>query len=214
MKCMSKILFIVGWVVSACSAAVGEMDTPETNTADQADSGVRFELSAEYPIAVLSGYEDVVIAYFAAVNGDAEAQFQIGSLLDAGDRVPRDDVRAAYWYWRAAEQGHVKSEINLGVKYLRGDGVFRDAYEAFRLLRSAATKGHAVAQHNLGLMYYYGEGVEQTDLVQAHAWLSMAAESRPQPAAQIRDRIALEMTADQLADADVLFQEYLKTYGP
>ena len=214
MKCMSRMVFIVGWIVSACPPAVGEIDTPETNTADQADSGVRFELGAEYPIVVLRGYEDVVIAYFAAVNGDAEAQFQIGSLLDAGDRVPRDDVRAAYWYWRAAEQGHVKSEINLGVKYLRGDGVFRDAYEAFRLLRSAATKGHAIAQHNLGLMYYYGDGVEQSDLVRAYAWLSMAAEARPQPAGEIRDSIAQEMTSDQLADADVLFQEYLKTYGP
>jgi hypothetical protein len=44
------------------------------------------------------------------------------------------------------------------------------------LLRGKAEKGNVLAQYNLGLAYAEGRGV-QTDLVEAYAWLRLAAEN-------------------------------------
>jgi TPR repeat protein len=48
-----------------------------------------------------------------AQAGDAEAQFNLGVMYDRGQGVPQDDVQAAEWYRKAAEQGHAAAQNNL-----------------------------------------------------------------------------------------------------
>ena len=94
-----------------------------------------------------------------AQQGDARAQFLLGSLYAQGQGVPQDYSAAAQWFRRAAEQGHVGAQFNLGVRYHEGRGVPRDAIQAAEWFRRAAQQGFARAQYNLGVLYANGDGV-------------------------------------------------------
>ena len=100
--------------------------------------------------------------------------------------------------WRRS-QDDPEALTNLAGMYQQGRGVKRDVAQAFQLCRKAAEAGYATAQHNLGLMYANGEGVAR-DYVSAYAWWELAADEIAN-AASLRDRMAKEMTPDQLARA-------------
>jgi len=80
----------------------------------------------------------------AARAVDAEAQYELGKMLER-----RDAVSAVEWYRKAAEQGHAEAQYNLGLMYTYGDGVVQDAVEAVAWFRKAAEQGHAQAQRRL-----------------------------------------------------------------
>ena len=69
--------------------------------------------------------------------------------------------------------------------------------------RPLAEQGHAEAQFNLGVMHYEGWGVPW-DIVQAHMWLSLAADHASADDRDIwvgeRDTEAKAMTPEQIAD--------------
>jgi TPR repeat protein len=99
----------------------------------------------------------------------------------------------------AAAQDDPEATSNLGSMYLQGRSVKRDLMQAFQLFRKAAERGYAVAQNNLALMYANGQAVAR-DYVWAYAWMDLAANELP-ASAQLRERIAKEMTAEQIAQA-------------
>ena len=108
-----------------------------------------------------------------AQQGDARAQFLLGSLYAQGHGVPQDYNAAAQWFRQAAEQGHVGAQFNLGVRYHEGRGVPRTRP---RLRRGFARprRGFARAQYNLGVLYANGDGVPR-DASQAAEWFRQAA---------------------------------------
>ena len=55
-----------------------------------------------------------------AAQGNADAQFILGSMYADGDGVPRDDAAAVKWYREAADQGHADAQVNLGRMYSVG----------------------------------------------------------------------------------------------
>ena len=63
-----------------------------------------------------------------AEQGDASAQFNLGSRYDNGLGVPQDDAEAVRWYRLAADQGQVDAQVSLGVMYETGRGVRRRFY--------------------------------------------------------------------------------------
>lgn len=149
----------------------------------------------------------------AAEQGDAESQNNLGTLYATGQGVPRDDAEAVRWYGLAAKQEDPEGLTNLAMMYLQGRGVKRDPPRAFRLCRQAAEAGHPAARQNLALMYANGDGVER-DYVAAYLWLDLAA-GEMDSAASLRDRLAKEMTPDQLARArDLAAQKRKPTNTP
>lgn len=94
----------------------------------------------------------------AAVQGDAEAQFNLGVSYDNGKGVPKDYQQAVSWYRKAAEQGHAKAQFNLGMSYANGQGVPKDDQQAIAWLRKSAEQGDVNAQFNLGVIYGVGSG--------------------------------------------------------
>ncbi len=75
-----------------------------------------------------------------AEEGDAQAQYELGSKYHAGSEVKRDSAVAAQWYEKAAVQGFPHAQHALGILYFLGDGVERDekrAYAWLLLARSA-----------------------------------------------------------------------------
>ena len=110
-----------------------------------------------------------------ALQGIADAQYNLGVMYGTGQGVPEDDRQAAYWYRQAAEQGDADAQNNLGFMYDHGEGVPEDDRQAVYWYRQAAEQGHAAAQYNLGFMYDHGEGVPEDDR-QAVYWYRQAAE--------------------------------------
>ena len=111
----------------------------------------------------------------AAVQGDAEAQFNLGVSYDNGKGVPKDYQQAVSWYRKAAEQGHAKAQFNLGMSYANGQGVPKDDQQAIAWLRKSAEQGDVNAQFYLGVSYVSGQGKAQ-DYQRAATWFRKSAE--------------------------------------
>ena len=94
--------------------------------------------------------------------------------------VPKDYTEAAKWYLKAANQNAQYDEDKKCV---------------------------ATAQGNLGRMYYSGVGVPQ-DFVEAYKWLNLAAANGLTLARFWRDRVAEQMTPDQIAEAQELSRQF------
>ena len=116
-----------------------------------------------------------------ADNGDAEAQAKLGDCYFYGNGVPQNQVEAAKWFWKAAEQGNVVGQFFVGQLYAQGLGVPKDAGRAFGWYRKAAEQGYARAQFNLGVCYDEGSGVPQ-DYAEAAKWYRRAADQNFAPA--------------------------------
>ncbi|MDA9260795.1 sel1 repeat family protein, partial [Puniceicoccaceae bacterium] len=126
-----------------------------------------------------------------------------------GRGVPQDDVEAAKWYRKAAEQGHVEAQYNLGYMYDFGyGGVPEDDTEAVKWYRKAAEQGYAQAQYNLGMAYYYGHGVPE-DYVESYMWLNLAAAQGDENAKHNKGILSKQMTKEQIAEAQKLSREWL-----
>ena len=137
-------------------------------------------------IGVPEDHEAAVKWYrMAALQGDAEAQFQLGQIYHIGTAFPEYSeekykwylkVEAALkWYRMAAEQGHVDAQFKLGYMYLNEQGTPKWDYKAAaKWLRKAAEQGDAKAQHHLGMLHFAGIGVRES-LEEANKTICMMA---------------------------------------
>jgi TPR repeat protein len=94
-----------------------------------------------------------------AGQGDASAQYDLGSIYYFGKGVPRDAKVAIEWFSKAAAQGHAGAQFYLGAITYNGQYVPRDYEKAFDFFSMAAAQGNRNAKTNLGVMYKNGEGV-------------------------------------------------------
>ena len=62
----------------------------------------------------------------AAEQGNADVQYNLGTIYGAGRGVPQDDAEAARWLRLAAEQGDALAQFDLGVMYVTGGGIPQD----------------------------------------------------------------------------------------
>jgi TPR repeat protein len=84
-----------------------------------------------------------------AIQGDQNAQYELGALYYSGNEVKQDYSQAALWYRRAAEQGNVDAQFSLGNMFLMGEGIAQDDSQATHWYALAAKQGHNSAKHNL-----------------------------------------------------------------
>jgi len=110
-----------------------------------------------------------------AENGDARAQYLLGSLCESGAGALQHLPEAVKWYQKAAFQGVAQAQLALGLKYLHGQGVAQNDMEALLWLRKAGEQGQAEAQYQLGNLHREGKGTPR-DLLQASKWYRKAAE--------------------------------------
>jgi TPR repeat protein len=119
----------------------------------------------------------------------------------------KSEEKHAEWK-QQAEAGDAKGQYLLGVMYAIGDGVPKDAAKAAEWQQKAAAQGNADAQYILGFMYGEGQGVPK-NYVLAHMWTNIAVTSATGSKEQkefikLRDSLAENMTAQQLAEAQEL----------
>ena len=104
-----------------------------------------------------------------AVNGDDEAQFEVGSRYFRGVGIKKDYKLAVKWFEKSAISGNPHAECSLGFCYYNGEGVKRNYNEALSWFIKAAEQGSAEAQNQIGVIYTQGLGTNQ-DLEQARLW--------------------------------------------
>ena len=76
-----------------------------------------------------------------AIEGDADAQFELAGLYAEGDGVKQDLTEAVKWYHKAAEQGHDGAQFKLGLSYQNGKGVPKSDTDAYIWLNISAENG-------------------------------------------------------------------------
>ena len=123
-----------------------------------------------------------------AKGGNAEAQYNLGSMYYFVNGVAVDFAKSFEFRLRAAEQGHAGAELDLGEMYANGEGVAKDATEAIFWFRKSAEHGDAVAQYELGRSYQEGSGVA-VDKKKALVWYLKAASNGQGEAAYLAGRM-------------------------
>lgn len=156
--------------------------------------------------------EAIKILIPLSLNGDADAQFDLGDLYFNGKGVKKDDAEAARLFKLAAAQGHARAQFYLGDMYSAGRGVLQDYVEAAKWYKLAAAQGDADAQVSFGDMYADGIGVIKS-LVKAHMWYNLAETNIDsgffRNKAGLRDALAKQMTQQQIVQAQKLARECL-----
>ena len=77
-----------------------------------------------------------------AKQGNARAQFFLGTMYDKGDGVPQDYKTAVKWYRLAAKQGNANAQTLLGTMYGQGKGVLKDFVYAHMWENIASSNGN------------------------------------------------------------------------
>ncbi len=147
----------------------------------------------------------------AADHGDAKAEQHIGTLFAKGLGVQQSEAEADKWFLKAAEHGNAESQFLIGFRYRDGWGGPPNYPESLKWLRKAAEQGNTSAMGALAIAYKTGEGVPE-DNVRAHMWYnlqnSLSTKAYEQNISkQMRDRIAAQMTPQQIEEARKLAQE-------
>ena len=81
-----------------------------------------------------------------AEEGDAQAQYFVGSMLVDGMGVPVDPAKGAYWLEQAISKKYYKAATTLGKMYMSGYGVTMDTDKGAKyilLSESLATEDDA-----------------------------------------------------------------------
>ena len=134
-----------------------------------------------------------------AAQGNADAQSDLGLMYADGQGTPQDYAEGVRLFRKAAEQGYAEAQFNLGLMYNQGLGMPQDYAEAVRWFRKAAEQGNAKAQFILGVRYHQGQGTPQ-DYAEAYKWYNLAASQGEAGASAYRDKLALSMTPEQIAE--------------
>lgn len=100
------------------------------------------------PPVVVADYH---VQYFSqrADQGDAVAQFTLGTYYEHGWGVVRDYTEAAKWYRRSAQQGYAAAQNRLGDYFYNGFAVPQDYAKAVDWYGKAAAQGYPPAVRSL-----------------------------------------------------------------
>ncbi len=110
----------------------------------------------------------------ASLQGNAQAQYLLGSWYQQGiGQTLGDDAAATKWY-ASAQAHYAPAAVALGFM----EETINDRYDLARqAYEQAANTGNAMAQYNLGLMYAQGKGCP-VDFAAAKLWFAKAADQK------------------------------------
>jgi TPR repeat protein len=141
--------------------------------------------------------------------GNSQAQYMLGRLA-LETKNPPDHSTAVYWFKIASESNHIESQEMLGALLFSGLGVPPNPKEAAILWYKAAMAGSSKAQASLGVLYALGSGVPK-NAIEAYKWLTISAMSGNEAARiQRDDSIALQMTANEIREAQKKVEALIK----
>ncbi len=128
---------------------------------------------------------------------------------EARDLMESGQFKEAYdALWPAARSGNADAEELIGVMYALGLGVEKDPIRAFDWYLRSAMKGHPGAQSGVGWYYEVGIGMPAPDLVRAYLWYVLSAIGGDPDAAISQEEVVKKMTAEEIAKAHELIDDY------
>lgn len=142
-----------------------------------------------------------------AERGTAEDQYNLGMRYERGVTVPQSYTDAVHWYRLAAMQGYREGQYKLCEMSERGQGLPQDYQEALRWCGLAAEQGHGRAMFIIGRLHHTAHGAPH-DLVRAHMWYNLATAHGYEDGKKWRDRVADDMSASEIAEAQKLAREW------
>jgi TPR repeat protein len=105
--------------------------------------------------------------YRVAATQDPEIATHLADTLREGKTVPKDEMEAAQWYRRAAEQKEPKAVSAWALMLVDGGIVPRDRARGLALLQQLADEGYSSADLQLGQLLEAGRGGAAPDLAGA-----------------------------------------------
>ena len=78
----------------------------------------RFIIILAIAIFTTTVYADFKSIKQQAKQGDAQAQYALGTIYLKGLSVPKDLTKASHWVKKSANQGHMEAQYTLGAMYL------------------------------------------------------------------------------------------------
>ena len=102
--------------------------------------------------------QEVELFKKSALQGNAEAQSNLGVMYENGHGVSQDYAKALELFRKSADQGNAEGQNGLGVMYANGLGVQEDHKLAVEWFRKSADQGNAEGQKNLRIAE---EGLKQ-----------------------------------------------------
>ena len=165
-------------------------------------AGVDAWSRGDYPAAVKEWRQP-------AIDGDADAQFNLGQAYKLGRGVPADLTQAEDWYRKAALQGHLQAEDNYGLVMFQNG----NRQGAMPWIQKSAARGEPRSQYVLGTALFNGDMIAK-DWVQAYALMTRASASGLAPAsaslAQMDRYIPLEQRQKGLVVARTMEEQAAK----
>ena len=141
--------------------------------------------------------------------GNSQAQYMLGRLA-LETKNPPDHSTAVYWFRIASESNHIESQEMLGALLFSGLGVPPNPKEAAIWWYKSAMAGSSKSQASLGVLYALGSGVPK-NAIEAYKWLTISAMSGNEAARiQRDDSVALQMTANEIREAQKKVEALIK----
>lgn len=84
-----------------------------------------------------------------AVNGDSEAQFELGVKLLKGDNISKDIRTGVYWIKKSANLEFPNAILFLGMLYFEGLIIEKDLEKGYFWLQKSANQNNAIAQYRI-----------------------------------------------------------------
>jgi TPR repeat protein len=106
----------------------------------------------------------------SAIDGDADAQFNLGQAYKLGRGVPLDLKQAEDWYRKAAMQGHFQAEDSYGLILFQNGA----RQNALPYIQKSAGRGEPRAQYILATALFNGDLIEK-DWPRAYALMTRAS---------------------------------------
>ncbi len=146
-----------------------------------------------------------------ADEGDAEAQYKIGTRYISGNGVKKNVKRAIEFFNKSAAQDYTRSLYILGKLYWDGIYIKKNDGKAIEWFEKAARKGHGNAQYNLAvILSRYHDSKEF--LIKSYAWFSVVAKRGHPKAGKMRDELAKKLDPFDLVRAKRTAGSYYTKY--
>ncbi len=121
--------------------------------------------------------EDLSEITHLAEQGQVDFQVKLAKAYYYGHRVKRDEGKAFYWFYKAANGLNIEASYYLGMFYYRGGIAGNDNIKAQFWLKRSAEKGFAAAQYEYGMILYregfYGN--EEQSKIECFKWIELSA---------------------------------------
>ena len=103
-----------------------------------------------------------IIYHLRSYIGDANSQFELGSIYHQGKGVIPNYHKALKFYKLASDKGHYKAFNNMGMMYAYGSGGERDLDKALKLVKMSINKHYdIIAMISLGNIHWLRSDYEQ-----------------------------------------------------